>query len=584
MRVRGLLLWTIVVAGAVYLWLEKPYRTWFRSAAPTAGRVGGAQTGPSPSSGPTEPTPEERRWTRPRPPDGEYVEVTLLEPPAAAYGSPSEEHLSDAAYRDVVTELVQETGHGGPDGVVYDLALARAAREVAYHTGRYSHPPPDPGLTFLLHASGAPEMSAAQYFTHSTSDELDVVRDTVRRALTSDSGARGEGPLRIGIGEVSTPDSEYTRHVSVLVTRRAYDIEPISRTVPPGGMWRLRGRLPDGYREPHGFALYPDGRMESLPVNVGGGGSFDMQVPAGDAEGTIEVGIDGIDRRGPGKLLQLSVVVGRQPPRHKRVYVPAIESAFEHIEDAEAYAVSLLAADRQRWGRARLQPDDALAEIARAHSEEMRDREFFAHLSPTTGLAADRLQRSGYRATMHAENLAQNDSLGEAQAALMASVGHRKNILDDRPTHVGIGLAAKTRGERTIWYVTQVFARPVVPLDIVEARSQLFTRLLDARSVATLAPVAENERMSSVAGDYASLVAEGELSGVARRALSDLSEMNVTMSASVHAIYDLDTFDLPEGALDEAVAEIGVGIRQSDDDAHGRIGVVLIFAHAPQTR
>jgi uncharacterized protein YkwD len=180
---------------------------------------------------------------------------------------------------------------------------------------------------------------------------------------------------------------------------------------------------------------------------------------------------------------------------------------------------------------------------------------------------------------MHSENLARNDTLVEAQAALMASVGHRKNILDDKPTHVGVGLARVQVGERREWLVTQIFARPVVELDPDAVRAQLLARIEREREARELEPVREHPRMSAVAGEHARLVAEGELAGVAQRALDALSELNRTMSASVHAIYDLDGFELPDNALGPRVRDIGVGVAQSPDDAHGRTGIVLIFAH-----
>lgn len=515
------------------------------------------------------------------PPSGELVDVSLLGEPWPVYGSEAgeagEAAGNDAEYRELVQEIAAESS---VRDVLYDPALSRAAREIAYHTGIHQHPPPEAALGFLLHASGAPEYTAAQYFTHTTAEDVDVVRETVRRALATPAGPMSQGPLRIGIGEISTPDGTYTRHVSAVATRRAYEIDTAPRYVPTGGEWRLSGRLPAGYQAEEASVLYPDNRLETVPLERDGS-RFELRVPAGPTPGTMYVSIDGTDRRGPGKLLQLSVEVGATPatlPRSTRVFAPEVENGFASLEDAEAYAVSLLQADRQRFGLPPLEPDPELAAIARAHSRDMRDHDFFGHLSPRTGLAGDRLEAAGYRATMHAENLAKNDTLGEAQAALMASLGHRKNILDPKPTHVGIGLAeAEEDGEHT-WYVTQLFARKVVAIDPEHVRSDLVARIQRAREERDLTEVRESARMSRVADTYARSVAAGELDGVARRALVELRPMNLTMTATVHAIYNLDQFQLPKEALDPKVTGIGVGVHQSEDDPHGRTGIVLIFA------
>lgn len=579
MRVSGLLITVLIGVGVAYVWLERPH------VARTARTHAGEPARPDdpahlsvihPSAGDSG-SGDARSFTPP--PTGEYIEVDLLGAPASYY---SDEDVpptgNEAAYRALLAEVARATGRPAQ----YDSALGRAAREVAYYTGVHGHAPPEAALTFLLHASGASESSAAQFFTHSTSDELDVVRDTLLRALSGDSGPRGVGPLRIGIGEVSTPDSTYTRHVSVLATRRAYSMYRTARTAAFGRDWVLSGRLPSGYRDATASVLYPDGRVQTVDIEPSGR-DFTVTVPAGDDSGTVHVSVDGVDERGPGKLLQLSFVVGAEgdpPPAEARIFVPERDAEFASLTEAEAHAVDLLGSDRARFALPLLTPDPALTAIARAHSEDMRDGGYFGHLSPTTGLVADRLAAAGYRATMHAENLARNDSLAEAQAALMASVGHRKNILDDKPTHVGVGLAKLRIGERTEWFVTQLFAKPVVALDVDEMRAQLLLRINGQRDPTDLMPVREHERMSEVAREYAALVADGELKGIAARALADLDDLQVTMSASVHAIYDLDSFTVPDSALEPKVRDIGVGIVQSADDAHGRTGIVLIFAHS----
>lgn len=57
-----------------------------------------------------------------------------------------------------------------------------------------------------------------------------------------------------------------------------------------------------------------------------------------------------------------------------------------------------------------------------------------------------------------AENVAYNGSEAAAHTALMASPGHRANILNDTYTQVGIGVAT---GHGRVW-VTQVFRTPTV--------------------------------------------------------------------------------------------------------------------------
>ncbi len=99
--------------------------------------------------------------------------------------------------------------------------------------------------------------------------------------------------------------------------------------------------------------------------------------------------------------------------------------------------------------------------MAQAHSRDMRDRQFFAHVSPTTGRLADRADDIGIRYRRIGENIAVGYDVYEAQEALMRSPGHRKNLLDPSFTQVGVGVAfaQDAQGRRRV-YVTQNFLVP----------------------------------------------------------------------------------------------------------------------------
>jgi len=125
---------------------------------------------------------------------------------------------------------------------------------------------------------------------------------------------------------------------------------------------------------------------------------------------------------------------------------------------------------RAKAGLKALTLDTTLSEIARAHSAEMRDKNYFAHESPTAELR-NPLDRYvlGTRSTprLVAENIFRSWSSGrreikdsEALAAhnsLMNSPGHKANILRNGPTKIGIGFVANDNGD--LW-VTQMFSKP----------------------------------------------------------------------------------------------------------------------------
>lgn len=497
---------------------------------------------------------------------GETVEVELAAAPAARYG---DDDGDDDDYAVIARRVAG-------DRAVYDLGLARAAREVAFQGAVLQQSPPEALTTFVLHSSGAPDASVARFSLH-TNDDSDRVIERAIEEATANSPS-GDGLLYIGVGEAETPGEVHSRRVVVLMARRAYILEPAERLVAPGGRWRLRGELPVGYLEPSARVLYPDGRLETVDLDLDEA-RFSMVVDAGDVPGTMHVGVDGTGAGGPGKLFQLSVEVGSELPRRFAVHIPEPDPSFVDLTAAEDHARRLLAGDRARADLPALDLDPLLAAIARAHSEDMRDGGFFGHRSPATGVLGDRLRAAGYRATAFAENLAKNDNLAEAEATLLGSVGHRANLLSDAFTHVGVGLAeAEERGRRQ-WFVTQVFARKVVRIDPGAAALELAGRIDAGRRAADRATLEPFADLDQLAREGAEQAAAGDLEGLPQRLGERASRIaDAAVTVSVHALFDLDKLELPAAAVNPEFRRLGVGVHQSADDPAGRTGVVIILS------
>jgi uncharacterized protein YkwD len=122
----------------------------------------------------------------------------------------------------------------------------------------------------------------------------------------------------------------------------------------------------------------------------------------------------------------------------------------------EQTAGNLLNNDRARYNLAPLVIDPALCRIARIKSEDMRDKQYFAHTSPTYGDVRQMLSHFGYKYSAAGENIAHHASIEKAQAAFLSSPGHRKNVLSSAYTKVGLGAAIDDKG---FVYLTQIFAR-----------------------------------------------------------------------------------------------------------------------------
>ena len=114
--------------------------------------------------------------------------------------------------------------------------------------------------------------------------------------------------------------------------------------------------------------------------------------------------------------------------------------------------LALANAQRAAAGCGPLTADPALANVARAHSADMRDRGFFSHTNPDGLDPFDRAAKAGLSA--RAENIAYGQPDPAAvMDAWMNSAGHRANILDCSLTRLGVGVAEGSGGP---WW-TQLF-------------------------------------------------------------------------------------------------------------------------------
>lgn len=121
-----------------------------------------------------------------------------------------------------------------------------------------------------------------------------------------------------------------------------------------------------------------------------------------------------------------------------------------------AQVVSLVNQERQAAGLGSLKSDSKLAALAQQKAEDMAEKGYFSHTSPTYGSAFDMLKAADYSYRTAGENIAKGQKTAEAvMNGWMNSPGHRANILDSGYTKIGVGYA--TNGSGTPYWV-QIFA------------------------------------------------------------------------------------------------------------------------------
>ena len=142
------------------------------------------------------------------------------------------------------------------------------------------------------------------------------------------------------------------------------------------------------------------------------------------------------------------------------------------IAEAAALLIYRINSERLTRGLRALLPSAPLSEVARGHSQEMRDLNYFSHFSPRRAneTMVDRFKQVyGVQPRALAENLSRRGGYGYAfcleniessHERLMDSARHRESILWDKVTQLGVGIAVNENGD---YWITETFASDCQP-------------------------------------------------------------------------------------------------------------------------
>ncbi len=160
-----------------------------------------------------------------------------------------------------------------------------------------------------------------------------------------------------------------------------------------------------------------------------------------------------------------------------------MSSALQLQDMSAAVITSVLNADTNTYRAENrilgLQENPLLSAAARLKAEDMAKRGYFAHLGPDGEKPWSWMKKAGYEYVYAGENLAVHFSDSkDVTNAWINSPKHRSNLVNERFTETGIGIAEGTfEGSPTV-FVVQFFASPALRPSTHES---------DARAVAALA-------------------------------------------------------------------------------------------------
>lgn len=338
-----------------------------------------------------------------------------------------------------------------------DVALARACMALARAYAEDGKVPTAAAQEFLL----------AQHGVGGALPSLTLLRvaardEAIRTRLADVVAARraAEPVALIGVGVARRwPETS----VVVALQRREVEMLPVPRALPAGGSALIAGRLLGEARNPVVLVAPPRGDVLTLAVSQTRD-SFQATFACTDAPGAHQVEVLASGPFGKTVVANFPVYCA-QPPPPRFVPVRDPDPEAESLTDGApgaAVALRLVNRDRAAAGLPALIYDPRVAAVAQQTSEEMASAERLAHVSETSGNAADRVARAGVTVSVILENLARAASLADAQRSLMSSPSHRANVLSRGVHRIGIGVTRHADGgdsALTAVYVTQLFVR-----------------------------------------------------------------------------------------------------------------------------
>lgn len=116
-----------------------------------------------------------------------------------------------------------------------------------------------------------------------------------------------------------------------------------------------------------------------------------------------------------------------------------------NLTSDEKETFDLINQQRKNAGLSVLAIDNELQRVARIKAQEMVDKNYFSHTSPTYGSPFDMMNSFKISYRTAGENIAGNSSNSGAVNAWMNSPGHKANILNASFTHTGLGVVSSPK-------------------------------------------------------------------------------------------------------------------------------------------
>jgi len=485
-------------------------------------------------------------------------ELPAPTPTADRYGTDATAHAAGAEGE--IAQAVIEAGTGLQLSVVTDGRLGQLAAWAAQHSIEGTLPPHG-AIDEASHRLGIVEPTPA-LVVYRTNDAA-ALAPHVRTDIVGLLGKRRATHVGVGLY-----DADGSTTAVVVLSERKLSMESMPRLPGTLASVELRGQLTAGFLKPELVVMRPDGEIERS--SLGAGPAFGARARLGPP-GVYRIELLARGTHGVTVVANFPLRAGVPEPATIRTQEPV----GGDDGDVAGALLALINRDRGATGLGPLARRGDLDAIALSHSRDMDEGGFIGHTSPTTGTVADRVRAAGLETPLALENIGRDYSASAIHAALMASPGHRANIVNPRATHVGIDLVRQTEGTpgeegtRDALLVTQVFILVVADIDPERAADDAMAALSKIRAERGLSALSRDDKLDELARGGATHYFDGGAPSQAEAMAhvnaamhkTSLPYSQVQALALVGSSVDLAGVD---ALLDPKARAIGVGFAQGE--------------------
>jgi uncharacterized protein YkwD len=507
-------------------------------------------------------------------------EVSAPTPSVASYETtvPAGEPMIGGGDAAGVVQGVNAAAAGRSMTITGDPRLATLAQQISDHLDDGGEPPPAEVIQFFAWNLGLVE-PVPHVLVLGLPDRVSIA-DQVQRSMDQFLGRQPYTHW----GGVILPRSGVWLIVIALSSRDA-TMEAVPRA-PASGPLVVRGTLGTGFSNPVVAVQQPNGSTTRIPGGAGPG--FDLHIPiTGGGEHHVELLADG--PRGDSVIANFPVYVGGTPPRSIRVRAAsAPTSGSTDVQSVHDDLLRMLNETRAQAGLPAIVIDPRAEAVALAHSQDMASHDFTGHESPTTGSPADRVRAAGLHSGLVLENIGRGYSAQEIHDGLVASPGHRANLVNADANVVGIGVVADASDGRTAFIATEVFLRFAQPIDVSAAPQTVLDAINHARTARGARAVSMEPNLQQAAQDAASAffshpsMTTQDAVDQASTAMRRFSLAFRRLGGVMAVVTVLDEATELEPSFEEDVDYVGIGVAQGSrpDTGENAIAVVIMLGWA----